>query len=68
MKELLIEFTLIEGMAYGSYEQHLMVDEWYKRFIKWIDDNPDFDTDDEWCYIHNTDVGYKTRQRFLITG
>ena len=58
------EFSEIEKMPYGSTEQHLAADNWYKIFLSFMDDNEN-EFDDFWAYVHNSDVGYKARQRFI---
>ncbi len=62
-------FKQIEKMPYGTKEQIKAVDEWYKRFMIFCE-NELHDQQSEiiesiWKRIHLTDIGYQARRRWM---
>ena len=58
-------FKRIESMSYGSPDQMKMADEWYTRFAAFRDRYDSIITDWVWGRVHNSDVGYQARRRWM---
>ncbi len=53
------------AMTYGTPEQMKAADSWYTHFDYFVAGHPEFVSDTAWRAIHNTDVMYQARRRYL---
>lgn len=54
----------IEGMDYGTPAQHQAADRYYARFLRFAETHPLL-AECVWGRLHNNDVWYSARRRWL---